>query len=107
MSYFGEPWFYYLLGAVAGIAIFNIAVTGNLYGRGRPIVTVNSVPLRIAFFFIAVAIFGILIWMVRHQIAAGMQYFGFLARGVAFKDAAGVRVATRAGGPGSASRLLA
>jgi hypothetical protein len=82
MSLFSEPLFYYLLPLVADILLFDIAVTGTLSsGRMRmfrPIVSVKSVPLRTAFFFISVAIFAYLIWMTRHQIAAGIQYFGFV-----------------------------
>jgi uncharacterized membrane protein YvlD (DUF360 family) len=100
MGSFGEPWFYYVLGAVTGIVLFNLGITGKLYGRVRPIITVKSVPLRIAFFVISIAIFAVLIWMVRQQIAAGMQYFGFLAGGASLKGAAGARVATRAAGSG-------
>jgi hypothetical protein len=85
MSLFSEPLFYYLLLLVADILLFDIAVTGTLSsGRMRmfrPIVSVKSVPLRIAFFFISVAIFVYLIWMTRHQIAAGIQYFGFIVGG--------------------------
>jgi hypothetical protein len=43
--------------------------------QARPILTVKSVPLRIAFFFISVAIFALLMWMMKHQMAAAMQYF--------------------------------
>jgi len=85
MSFFGEPLFYYLMLFVAGILLFDIAITGTLstgrMGMFRPIVSVKSVPLRIAFFFISVAIFVYLIWMTRHQIAAGIQYFGFVVGG--------------------------
>jgi len=82
MSLFSEPMIYYLILFVADILLFDIAVTGTLssgrMGMFRPIVSVKSVPLRIAFFFISVAIFAFLIWMTRHQIAAGIQYFGFI-----------------------------
>ena len=85
MTFFSEPSFYYLMLLVADILLFDIAVTGTLsscrMGIFRPIVSVKSVPLRIAFFFISVAIFAFLIWMTRHQIAAGIQYFGFIVAG--------------------------
>jgi hypothetical protein len=75
MSSFSEPWLYYVIATIAGLMLFNIAITGTLVSRSRPIVTVQSVPLRIAFFLISVAIFALLIWMTKHQIAAGLQYF--------------------------------
>jgi hypothetical protein len=74
MSLLNEPLFYYLVGFIAGIALCIIAITGTIRGRwGRIIVSVKSVPLRIAFFFISVALLTFLIWMVRHQIAAAIQ----------------------------------
>jgi hypothetical protein len=76
MSLFSEPSFYYLMGFIAGISLFIIAITGTIHGRGRPIVSVKSVPLRIAFFFISVALLAFLIWMIKHQIAAAIQSFG-------------------------------
>ena len=77
MSLFREPWFYCLMGFIAGITSFVIGVTGRVSGRaGRPIVSVKSVPLRIAFLFISVAIFAFLIWTIKHEIAAAIQYFG-------------------------------
>ena len=83
MSFFSEPLFYYFMLFVADILLFDIAITGTVspsrMGMFRPNVSVKSVPLRIAFFFISVAIFAYLIWMARHQIAAGIQYFGFIA----------------------------
>jgi len=77
MNLFGEPWFYCLMGFIASITLFIIAITGTVAGRvmSRPTVSVKSVPLRIAFFFISVAIFGFLIWMTKHQIAAAIEYF--------------------------------
>ena len=68
------------MGFIACILLANIAITGTLYaGRmGRQIVSVKSVPLRIAFLFISVAIFAFLIWMTRHRIATGIQNFGFI-----------------------------
>lgn len=85
MSMTGEPWFY-LIAFIVDILLFSIAITGTIYsgrfGMFRPIVSVKSVPLRIAFFFVSVAIFALLIWMTRHQIAAGMQYFGLIVGGV-------------------------
>ncbi len=82
MSLFSEPMFYYLMLLVADLLLFDIAITGTRtagrMGLFRPIVSVKSVPLRIAFLFISVAIFAFLIWMSRHQIAAGFQYFGFI-----------------------------
>ncbi len=82
MSLFSEPMFYYLMPLVADILLFDIAITGTLssgrIGMFRQIVSVKSVPLRIAFFFISVAIFAYLLYMARHQIAAGIQYFGFI-----------------------------
>jgi hypothetical protein len=85
MTFFSEPLFYYLMLFVADILLFDIAITGTLssgrMGMFRPMVSVKSLPLRIAFFFISVAIFAFLIWMTRHQIAAGNQYFGFIVGG--------------------------
>jgi hypothetical protein len=76
MSLFSEPLFYYLMGFIAGISLFVIAITGTIYGRGAPIVSVKSVPLRIAFFFSSVGLLAFLIWMIRHQIAAAIQSVG-------------------------------
>jgi hypothetical protein len=81
----GGPWFY-LIAFIVDIMLFSIAITGTIYsgrmGLFSPIVSVKSVPLRIAFFFVSVAIFAFLIWMTRHQIVAGMQYFGLIVGGV-------------------------
>jgi hypothetical protein len=86
MSLFSEPAFYYLLAFIAGIALFVLSVTGTIQrgysrrwiptSRGGPIVSVQSVPLRIAFFFISVAILAFLVLMIRHQIATVMQAIG-------------------------------
>jgi hypothetical protein len=78
MNLFRESWFYYLTGFIAGLALFVLAITGTIHsGRySRPLVSVKSVPLRIAFLFISVAIFGALIWIVKHQIAGAIQEFG-------------------------------
>jgi hypothetical protein len=76
MSLFGEPLFYYLMGFIAGIALFVVAITGTIYGRGGRIVSVKSVPLRIAFFFISVALLAFLTWMIKHQIAVAIQSIG-------------------------------
>ena len=75
MSSFSEPWFYFVMAIIAGLILFNLAITGTPVSRFRPILTVKSVPLRIAFFFISVAIFALLMWMMKHQMAAAMQYF--------------------------------
>jgi hypothetical protein len=75
MSTFSEPWFYYVMAMIAGMILLNIAITGTLASRYRPIVIVKSVPLRIAFFVISVALFAFLIWVTKQQIAAGIQYF--------------------------------
>jgi hypothetical protein len=75
MILFTEPWFYYLTVFIAGLVLCNIAITGTLISRFRPIVSVKSVPLRIAFFFISLGIFAFLIWMTKHQLGAVLQYF--------------------------------
>jgi hypothetical protein len=75
MNSFSVPWFYYVIALFAGLMLSNLAITGNLVSRFSPIVTVKSVPLRIAFFLISVAIFAVLIWISNQQIAAAMQYF--------------------------------
>jgi hypothetical protein len=76
MSLFSEPLFYYLIGFIAGIAAFVVAITGTIYSRGGPILSVKSVPLRIAFFFISVAFLTFLIWIIRHQVAVAIQSIG-------------------------------
>jgi hypothetical protein len=86
MSLFSEPAFYYLLAFIAGIALFVLSVTGTIQrgysrrripaSRGGPIVSVQSVPLRIAFFFISVAILAFLFWTIRHEIGAVIQSLG-------------------------------
>jgi hypothetical protein len=76
MSLLSEPSFYYLVGFIAGIALFVVAISGTIHGRRGPIVSVKSVPLRIAFLFISVAFLTFLIWMINHQIAAAIQSIG-------------------------------
>jgi hypothetical protein len=76
MSLFSDPLFYYLMGFIAGIALFVVAITGTIYGRGGPILSVKSVALRIAFFFISVAFLTFLTWTIRHQIAVAIQSIG-------------------------------
>jgi hypothetical protein len=75
MILLSEPWLYFVLVMIAGMVLLNIAITGTLASRYRPIVIVKSVPLQIAFFVVSVALFAFLIWMTKQQIAAGIQYF--------------------------------
>jgi hypothetical protein len=75
MILLSEPWLYFVLVMIAGMVLLNIGITGTLASRYRPIVIVKSVPLRIAFFVVSVALFAFLIWMTKQQIAAGIQYF--------------------------------
>ncbi len=86
MSLFSELLFYYVMGFIAALALFVVAITGTIYGRGGPILSVyrrrgpilsvKSVPLRIAFFFISVALLVFLIWIFKHQLAALIQSMG-------------------------------
>jgi hypothetical protein len=80
MSISSEPWFY-LVGFIASITLFVVSITGSIYsGRFglRPVLTVKSVPLRIAFFVISVALLAFLVWTARQRITEAFSYFGFL-----------------------------
>jgi hypothetical protein len=80
MSFFSEPWFY-LIGFIASITLFVVSITGSVYsGRFgiRRLMTVKSVPLRVAFFVISIALLAFLVWAARQKIAEAFSYFGFL-----------------------------
>ena len=80
MSFSNEPWVY-LIGFIISLVLFVVSITGTIFGGRfgfRPVVTVKSVPLRIAFFIVSIAIFGFLIWTARHKIDEAFSYFGFL-----------------------------
>ena len=74
MSLVTDTVFYHLVAWIASIVLFILAVTGRIHSRwGGRIVTVRSVPIRIALFFISIAMFSYFIWTFRHQIAAALQ----------------------------------
>jgi hypothetical protein len=80
MADFSGFWIYDLMCLMVGIEFFNAAVTGNFYsgGRGgrRLIASVKSVPARIAFLFISIAMLVLFAWMTkRHIMAIRLQPF--------------------------------